>query len=80
MKPVKKKERLDRRASRQQSKLSQSAKKFIGSGEKRDENEFNRRKKRLIKTQTKRGKSTLADSSIMDSYKAGMKRSKSSRR
>lgn len=76
MKPVKKKERLDRRASRQQSKLSQSAKKFIGSDKKRDENEFNRRKKRLIKTQTKRGKSTLSDKSFMDAYKDGMERSK----
>lgn len=76
MKPVKKKERLDRRASRQQSKLSQSAKKFIGSEKKRDENEFNRRKKRLIKTQTKRGKSTLSDKSFMGAYKDGMERSK----
>ncbi len=69
MKPVKKKERLDRRAARQQSKLSQSAKK-------RDENEFNRRKKRLIKTQTKRGKSTLSDQSFMEAYEDGMERSK----
>mgnify|MGYP005629404809 CR=1 FL=1 len=60
MKPVKKKsERLDKKAKRQQSKFYDSAGKYIRSGSQGDENKMNRRKKRLIKTQTKRGKNTL---------------------